>query len=104
MVPSPLAGCDMEFSIIQHSLPKPEFSISELEGLHLNITAPLVENAVPRPETKLPVFVFIHGGAFGIGSNAWPQYSHARLVRLSTTLGMPVIGVGIKYAQAPSRR
>lgn len=96
MVPSLLAGCDMEFAIIQHSLPKPELSISELEGLHLNITVPLVHNEMPRPDTKLPVFVFIHGGAFSIGSNAWPQYSQARLVKLSAELGKPVIGVGIK--------
>ncbi|OBT82647.1 hypothetical protein VE02_07942 [Pseudogymnoascus sp. 03VT05] len=90
-------SCDMEFSIIQHSLPKPEFSISELGGLHLNITVPLVDNEMPRPETKLPVFVFIHGGAFAMGSNAWPQYSQARLVKLSAELGKPVIGVGINY-------
>ena len=31
----------------------------------------------------LPVFVFIHGGGFGIGSHAWPQSNLARTVKLS---------------------
>jgi carboxylesterase type B len=86
----------MEFGFIQHSLPKPDLSISELDGLNLNITVPLVKKELPAPDRKLPVFVFIHGGAYSIGSNAWPQYSQARIIKLSVDIGVPVIGVGIK--------
>ncbi|KAI9926750.1 hypothetical protein MW887_003844 [Aspergillus wentii] len=46
---------------------------------------------------KLPVFVFLHGGGFVIGSNAWPQYNLARMVKLSTDLGTPIIGVNVNY-------
>jgi len=64
--------------------------------LNLNINVPLVESKLPMPESKLPVFVFVHGGGFGLGSNAWPQYDMAKIVKLSADMGLPVIGVGIK--------
>jgi carboxylesterase type B len=82
------------FDIIQHSLPTPDFEISELHGLHLNITIPLTEGKLLAQ--KNPVLVHILGGGFGGGSNLWPQYDQARLVRLSLDKGMPIIGVGIK--------
>jgi len=78
-------------------LPIPEFPHSDIDCLHLNITAP--EGAATK-YSGLPVFAFIHGGGFAIGSNAWPQYDQARIVKLSCDLGMPVIGVGIKYGTA----
>lgn len=74
----------------------PEITISELDGLNLNITVPLLEGNFPTPEKKLPVFMFVHGGGYSLGSNAWPQYDQARIVRLSAEMGMPIIGVGIK--------
>jgi carboxylesterase type B len=86
----------MEWGLIQHSLPEPELSISELDGLNLNITVPLLENELPNSGRKLPVVVFIHGGGYAIGSNSWPQYSLARMVKLSAVMGSPIIGVGIK--------
>jgi carboxylesterase type B len=86
----------MEFGLIQHALPMPDLSISELDGLNLNITIPLIEKKLPDASSKLPVFVFVYGGGYSIGSNSWPQYSQARLVELSASLGLPVIGVGIK--------
>jgi len=95
MVISPLSACEMEFGFIQHSLPKPELTISEFDGLNLNISIPFVEGAV-RLDKKLPVFVFVHGGGYGIGSNSWPQYDQARIVKLSAEIGLPVIGLGIK--------
>ncbi len=88
---------EAEFGFIQKSLPMPELTTSELDGLNLNITIPLFEGQIPTSERKLPVFVFVHGGGFALGSNAWPQYDQARIVRLSAELGLPVIGVGIKY-------
>jgi len=40
--------------------------------------------------------VFVHGGGYALGSNAWPQYDQARIVKLAAEIGMPVVGVGIK--------
>ncbi len=31
-----------------------------------------------------------------LGANSWPQYDHAKLVKLANEHGVPVIGVGIK--------
>jgi carboxylesterase type B len=87
-------SCSFEFQLIQKSLPVTEFPQSETECLNLNITAP--EEAL-NGAPGIPVFVFIHGGGFATGSNAWPQYDQRRLVQLSRDLGTPVIGVGIKY-------
>lgn len=96
MVISPPSGCDIEFGFIQHGLPKPILEISELDGLNLNITVPFTQKELPALDRKLPVFVFIHGGGFSIGSNSWPQYDQARIIKLSADLNLPVIGVGIK--------
>lgn len=90
---SPPNGCEYEFGLIQKSLPATEFPESDTECLNLNITAPA---DVLHGPSALPVFVFIHGGGYSFGSNAWPQYDHARIVTLSQEIGIPVIGVGIK--------
>ncbi|KAL5317254.1 hypothetical protein ACEPPN_014349 [Leptodophora sp. 'Broadleaf-Isolate-01'] len=88
---------DMEFGFIQKSLPMPEMRMSELDGLHLNISVPLIGGKSPSLEQKLPVFMFVHGGGYALGSNAWPQYDQSRIVKLSTEMEKPVIGVGINY-------
>lgn len=95
-------GCDAEMGFIQQTLPKDgDFPTSDTEGLTLNITVPASEN----PSTaKLPVFVFIHGGGFSIGSSVWPQYDAARLVKLSVENGLPVVAVTIKYELLSSKR
>lgn len=87
-------GCEFELNtIIQQTLDLPtSFPMSELEGLHLNITVPS-----PQSQKKLPVLVFIHGGGFMTGANAWPQYDFTRLVKLSAETSNPVIGIGINY-------
>jgi hypothetical protein len=36
------------------------------------------------------------GGGFMLGANSWPQYDHAKVVKLANEHGVPVIGVGIK--------
>ncbi|KFX98663.1 hypothetical protein O988_04247 [Pseudogymnoascus sp. VKM F-3808] len=89
-VVSPPNGCDIEHGFLQQSLSHPSFAVSDLDGLHLNIT-------VPSGAKDLPVLVFIHGGGFALGSNAWPQYNHARLVKLSVNVGLPILIVGINY-------
>ncbi|TVY48173.1 Para-nitrobenzyl esterase [Lachnellula occidentalis] len=95
---SPPNACEFEFGLIQKSLPATKFPQSDTECLNLNITAPA--DALRGP-SALPVFVFIHGGGYSIGSNAWPQYDQARIVTLSQELGIPVIGVGINYRLGP---
>jgi carboxylesterase type B len=95
MVISPIQACDMEYGLIQCPLPKPELRISELDGLNLNVTVPLLSKELP-PEGTLPVFMFVHGGGYASGSSSWPQYGQARLVKLSSDMGIPAIGVGIK--------
>ncbi|KAH8703171.1 carboxylesterase-like protein [Talaromyces proteolyticus] len=87
---SPPNGCDIEYGFLQHSLQHSNFEISDLDGLHLNITA-------PSGAQDLPVLVFVHGGGFALGSNAWPQYDHLRLVKLSVMAGLPILAVGINY-------
>lgn len=92
---SPPGAVDMEFGLIQQSLPKPNFpGISETDCLTLNITVPRHRN---QPISGLPVLVFIHGGGFQIGGNWWPQYDFAKLVQLSATKGHPIIGININY-------
>lgn len=85
-------GLDLEFGIIQKSLTKPALTQSETECLNLNITTPKEAS----PSSKLPVIVYIHGGGFSIGSNAWPQYDFRRTVEISRRLQKPVIGVNVK--------
>lgn len=70
-------------------------TMSDTECLNLNITVPVTAGKSPR-EAKLPVMAFIHGGGFNGGSNRYPQYDMARLVRLSAALGQPMIVVSLK--------
>ncbi|KAL2839402.1 Alpha/Beta hydrolase protein [Aspergillus pseudoustus] len=91
--PSPPNAIQMEFAHIQKGLPVPSLEQSETECLNLNITTP----AGTTPESKLPVIVFLHGGGFAIGCNAWPQYDFKRIVALSIAENRPVIGVNVNY-------
>ncbi|KAK6064902.1 carboxylesterase [Seiridium cupressi] len=54
-------------------------------------------DATQHGKGPLPIFVFLHGGGFALGSNAWPQYDLARIVKYSAEIGKPVIGVQINY-------
>ncbi|KAM6515692.1 hypothetical protein FALCPG4_013908 [Fusarium falciforme] len=84
---------DNEMVAIQKALPKPDFpGLSGTDCLTLNISIPSGNHSAP-----LPVFVFIHGGGFAVGSNWWPQYDMASIVRLSAQLGQPMIGININY-------
>ncbi|ETS80066.1 hypothetical protein PFICI_07595 [Pestalotiopsis fici W106-1] len=94
---SPPNGLDMEFSFIQHALPKPEFpGMSDVDGLNLVITVPNAGAGETKHE-RLPVLVFIHGGGYAIGGNWWPQYDFSSLVRQAAQLGRPIVGVNINY-------
>lgn len=81
-------------SFIQQTVPKPTVVHSDLECLNLNITVP--KKTSTTSSKKLPVFIWIHGGGFILGANSWPHYDHAKLVKLASERGVPVIGVGIK--------
>ncbi|CZR51768.1 related to carboxylesterase [Phialocephala subalpina] len=60
MVPGPMEKAwEDEFKFIQKSLPMPPMTMSELDGLNLNVTVPLNEEGkLPSADTKLPVFVY----------------------------------------------
>jgi hypothetical protein len=87
---SPPGGCDMDLNLIQKTLPHEPFTSSSTECVNVNAVIPEQDTAL------LPVFVFVYGGGFHIGANAWPQKDLARLVKLSHDIGKPVIGVQIK--------
>ncbi|KAJ5759489.1 hypothetical protein N7520_006645 [Penicillium odoratum] len=91
-------GCDSEFGLIQHKLPRTHFAKSATQGLNLNITLPRVDNF----SKSLPVLVFLHGGGFGVGSASWPQNQLTNLVSFSSELGLPVVGVNINYRVGPA--
>lgn len=96
---SPIGAINREFGFIQQSLPLPDVPThSDLEGLNLNITIPLNENGEVDTNANLPVYVFIHGGGFAVGSSWYPHYNQTPMVKLSAERGKPIIGVTIKYA------
>lgn len=97
-------NADPEFGLIQHSLEydKTALTQSGTECLCLNITVPTESSGSLDAGRQLPVFVFIHGGGFMVGSNAYPQYDMARFVRLSAEIGKPCIAVTIKSGHPPS--
>ncbi|KAJ6027340.1 hypothetical protein N7499_000895 [Penicillium canescens] len=69
------------------------FAESDLDCLNLNITLP----AATSPASKLPVFLFIHGGGLVTGASSFPQYDMARFVKMSVQKGFPIIAVSINY-------
>ncbi|KAG5803383.1 hypothetical protein H9Q74_011872 [Fusarium xylarioides] len=95
VVRPPLA-CDIEFGLIQKALDKPDDRpMSDLDGLTLDITVP--EATLNDNNAKLPVLVFIHGGAYIIGDSGAPHYDMAAIVAYSQSIGKPIIGVSINY-------
>ncbi|KAF2682348.1 carboxylesteras-like protein [Lentithecium fluviatile CBS 122367] len=95
---SPIGAVNREFGFIQHSLPLPEVpGHSDTACLSLNLTLPLGKDGAVQTYTKLPVYVFIHGGGFAVGSSWYPHYDASSLVKLSVEKGKPIIGVTINY-------
>jgi carboxylesterase type B len=82
----------LELSAIQHTLPKKDLPQSDLECLNLNISVHQGTTA----SSKLPVFLFIHGGGLVLGANSWPQFDYTRFVQLSVEKGLPIVAVSMK--------
>lgn len=91
-------GPDGEFGLIQQTLEynRGDFSMSDTDGLCLNVTVPASESG-DIESGKLPVFVFIHGGGFNVGSGMYPQYNMAPFVQLSIAAGQPIVAVALNY-------
>ncbi|EUC44269.1 hypothetical protein COCMIDRAFT_98770 [Bipolaris oryzae ATCC 44560] len=95
---APAGSLHAEFSFIQKSLPLPEVPPqSDLEGLNLNITVPTDKSGSIDSNLKLPVYVFIHGGGFAVGSGWYPHYDPAAIVKQSAEMKKPIIGITINY-------
>ncbi|KAL4901411.1 hypothetical protein BDW74DRAFT_187648 [Aspergillus multicolor] len=86
-------GCDLELMHVQQTLPKKELPQSDLDCLNLNIAVPVDTTS----SSRLPVFLFIHGGGLVIGANSWPQFDYTRLVQLSVEKKLPIVAVSINY-------
>lgn len=91
-------GAEMEQRLLQHTLPAgpSTYSVSDTEGLNMNITVPLDAEGGLRHDRKLPVFAYIHGGGFHSGSATWPQYDMTNFVRLSRDKGRCCIALAFK--------
>ncbi|USP76880.1 uncharacterized protein yc1106_04154 [Curvularia clavata] len=97
---SPVGAINAEFGFLQHSLPLPQVpSHSDLECLNLNITVPTGKDGSIDSNAKLPVYVFIHGGGFAVGSSWYPQYDPTAIVKMSVEKKKPIIGITINCVQ-----
>ncbi|EPS38174.1 hypothetical protein H072_8035 [Dactylellina haptotyla CBS 200.50] len=61
------------------------------------LTLNIIRPANIKPNAKLPVAVWIHGGGFSGGSGADRRYNLTYLVEQSVAMGTPIIGVSINY-------
>lgn len=87
------------------SIPLPTDNLKDNEGqsedcLNLSIHLPLAcldEDNNLRKDAHVPILVFIHGGAFIVGSGNRPYYNPANLVQHAHNRGTPIIFVAINY-------
>jgi carboxylesterase type B len=78
----------------------PEDEDQSEDCLNLSIHLPqdcFDDNGKLCSQTKLPVLVFIHGGAYFLGSANRPYYNPTNLVRHAIQSDKPVIFVGMNY-------
>lgn len=79
-------------------LPDDEEQSENCLNLSIHLPSSLIEdNGVLRGHEKLPVLVFIHGGAFFLGSANRPYYDPSSLVTHAMQRHTPIIFVGINY-------
>ncbi|KAH8659774.1 Alpha/Beta hydrolase protein [Xylariales sp. PMI_506] len=86
----------------QSYLPFPEdVTESEFDCLNLFVVRPsakALERAGCNPVTsKLPVLVWIHGGAFAFGAGTDPMWDPSRLVLQSLERREPIVAISINY-------
>ncbi|KIS71747.1 uncharacterized protein UMAG_00182 [Mycosarcoma maydis] len=79
---------------MQTVAPSPLYNMSE-DCLNLNVVRPKGTTA----KDKLPVLVWIYGGAFRQGST--PIYNASELVQKSVEIGKPIVFVAISYRVGP---
>ncbi|KAH0334969.1 alpha/beta-hydrolase, partial [Aureobasidium melanogenum] len=79
----------------------PEVTEDEFKCLNLFIVRPNEESLnrldLCKDLDKLPVYVYIHGGGYGLGAATDPMWDPTRLVDDSISLGRPFIAIGINY-------
>ncbi|CAK7237844.1 hypothetical protein SEUCBS140593_010158 [Sporothrix eucalyptigena] len=93
LAPQPDGTINFDFGLIQKTLPvEHEITLDEEKCLNLVLTTPKA-----TADARVPVVVFIHGGGFFLGGNAWPQYDVRQLVKLSAEASRPIVGIGINY-------
>ncbi|PBK80557.1 alpha/beta-hydrolase [Armillaria gallica] len=80
------------FGLSNDDLPKQSFKQNEFECLNLNVTAP----AGLTPHSRIPVMVWIHGGADRGTGSSW-VYDGGALVHRSTLIGKPIIMVTFNF-------
>ncbi|PKY00414.1 carboxylesterase family protein [Aspergillus campestris IBT 28561] len=61
--------------------------------LYLNIVRP----SGLQPHTRVPVAVWIHGGAYAEGASRDPRYNLSFIVGQSEAMGRPMVGVSLNY-------
>ncbi|RAL01233.1 carboxylesterase [Aspergillus ibericus CBS 121593] len=74
---------------------------SEFDCLNLFITRPsaaaLAAAGFDAHSIKLPVYVYVHGGAYSFGAGTDPMWDPARLVKKSVAMKTPMIVATINY-------
>ncbi|CAK7204981.1 hypothetical protein SEUCBS139899_007744 [Sporothrix eucalyptigena] len=84
----------------QSYLPFPDDAESEFDCLNLFVIRPSAA-ALQRygiaPYAKLPVLVWIHGGALAFGAATDPMWDPSRLVLRALQNGTPIIAVNVTY-------
>ncbi|KAJ8109251.1 hypothetical protein OPT61_g7600 [Boeremia exigua] len=78
----------------------PDDEVQSEDCLNLSIWLPLIclnSNGTLHSDCRLPVLVFIHGGAFFLGSGNRPYYEPSNLMLHGIQRGTPFIMVSINY-------
>ncbi|KAJ4834101.1 hypothetical protein Tsubulata_027197 [Turnera subulata] len=76
-----------------------DYLYDKTHNLHLRLYKPT--SISPKPKSKLPILLYIHGGGFCVGSRVWPN-CHNCCLRLAS--GLNAIVVAPDYRLAPEHR
>ncbi|KAJ7116492.1 alpha/beta-hydrolase [Mycena epipterygia] len=97
-ISKPLPGIQ-NASVFGNACPQPPNSIADLgapvaeDCLYFNVWRPEGTTS----ESKLPILVWIHGGAWTILSSSAPTFDPTRLIQRSVAIGKPIIFVSMNY-------